>query len=194
MPNTPPEKIAVGGRLLRKLGNLPLLIIFAILLAALYGAIHNQISYAVAPEYFHDFKFKQFGFPESWRNRVGASRVGVYASWYMGLFIGLPVGIAASFAPDSKTMRSLFIKASQIVVVVTLLVGLLALLHGYATITEGSLPRWMENRDVGNPVNFARAGHMHNFSYLGGLVGLVTGLGYVIRKLMKARKQKSLIS
>ena len=58
-----------------------------------YGAVHNHISYTVSPDYFHAFKFHQFGIPPELRGRVGASIVGWHASWWMGLFVGIPVPV-----------------------------------------------------------------------------------------------------
>lgn len=172
----------------RKLLSFPLLLIFAITLAAAYGAIHNQISYTVSPGYFHDFKFDQFGVPAEQRTRGYASLVGVLASWWMGIIIGLPIGIAALFSPDAKTMRRLFHKAAILVVAITLGIGLLALLYGHLFFDEQSAA-WITNKiETSDPVNFMRAGNMHNFSYLGGLIGLVTGLIYVI---VKVRRQKT---
>ncbi|MFD2857128.1 hypothetical protein ACFSZS_23640 [Seohaeicola zhoushanensis] len=35
----------------------------AVLVAAAFGALHNQVSYTVGPDYFHAFKFRQFTIP-----------------------------------------------------------------------------------------------------------------------------------
>ena len=42
----------------------PLLLAAGCIISGLYGAFHNQISYTVSPDYFHAFKFDQFGIPE----------------------------------------------------------------------------------------------------------------------------------
>ena len=41
-----------------KLAWIPVLFLVACLFAGIYGALHNQISYTVSPEYFTQFKFK----------------------------------------------------------------------------------------------------------------------------------------
>ena len=38
--------------------------------AGVYGALHNQISFTVSPDYFFAFKFRQFGIPEEFRDRL----------------------------------------------------------------------------------------------------------------------------
>lgn len=167
----------------RLLYLLPLLF-FSCLLAAIYGAVHNQISYTVAPGYFHEFKFRQFVIDPALQGRAGASLVGALASWWMGLLLGVPIYLAGLFIRDTGTFWRCYIKASVIVVAVTLLAGLGALGYAWVTFTPDSLPPWMEGRPVSDPVSdpvaFARAGFMHNFSYLGGVIGAGVGLGYMI--------------
>ena len=48
---------------MKKLVTIPILFVLACLFAGIYGALHNQISYSVAPEYFTQFKFIQFQIP-----------------------------------------------------------------------------------------------------------------------------------
>ena len=175
--------------MLRKLVQLPFLLIFAAAIAGIYGVVHNQISYTVAPAYFHEFKFDQFSISGELRNRVGAGVVGFMASWFMGLIIGIPIGLISLFAPDQQIMRRLFLRTSVFVVFITLLVGLLALIHGYFAIGPDRLPFWMAGREISTPAAFARAGYMHNFSYLGGLIGLLVGVVYSICAIRKSRKR-----
>ena len=82
-----------------------LVVALAIIVAGLYGMIHNQISYTVAPEYFTKFKFRQFGLTDiPLPNRVRASIVGFLASWWMGIPIGLLVGAAGFIHRDHREM------------------------------------------------------------------------------------------
>ncbi len=170
-----------------KIKSFPLLLLLAVFLASLYGAVHNQISYSVSPGYFHEFKFLQFGFSENLQNRLGASLIGILATWWMGLFVAIPIGIATIFAPSAAEMRVLFIRTSLIILVLTLLVGLGALLYGLVLFSDEHLPIWMTGRNVSDPVRFATAGNMHNHSYLGGLIGVVVGLAYVLWTIRRQR-------
>src|SRR5205814_10033702 len=110
-----------------KVALFPVLLIAACLTAGLYGALHNQISYTVSPDYFHAFKFHQFGIPEQLRGRVGASIVGWHASWWMGLFIGVPVLLVGLILPGWKVYLSRCLIAFAVVAGTALLVGLGAL-------------------------------------------------------------------
>lgn len=163
-----------------KVALLPVLLVAACLTAGLYGALHNQISYSVSPDYFHAFKFHQFGIPEQLRGRVGASIVGWHASWWMGLFIGVPVLLVGLILPGWKVYLSRCLIAFAVVAGTALLVGLGALACAYVTISEATLPGYWYPEQVADKVAFARAGTMHNFSYLGGFLGIVTGSLYLI--------------
>ena len=172
---------------MRLLYLLPLLL-FSCVLAAVYGAIHNQISYSVAPGYFHEFKFQQFGINPAIQSRLGASIVGAFASWWMGLILGLPIFLVGLFVKGDGVFWRSYMKASALVVVVALLIGIGALGITYFTLGPDALPVWMEGRDVSDRVDFARAGVMHNFSYIGGLVGAGIGLGYMIAVAVLSRQ------
>ena len=66
-----------------------------------------------------------------------------------------------------------------------LLVGLGALVYASFTISEASLPAYGYPSAVADKVAFARAGTMHNFSYLGGFLGIVTASLYLIVERMR---------
>lgn len=157
-----------------KLVVLPILLAAACIVAGLYGALHNQISYTVAPAYFHDYKFDQFDIPVDLRNRVGASVVGWHASWWMGLLIGVPVLIVGLILPGCKAYLSRCLLAFVVVALTALLAGLGALIYACVTI---SAP-------------FDQAGAMHNFSYLGGFFGIITGTLYLIVERFRLASQR----
>ncbi len=175
-------------RAVKRLLFLPVLLVAACCMAALYGAVHNQLSYTVAPGYFHEFKFLQFRLPPDAWTRVGASWIGVLASWWMGLILAVPIFCAALFVKGDSAFIRAFLTATIIVLSTTLVIGLGALAMAYMTFTPDNLPWWMDGWDVSNPVAFARAGQMHNFSYLGGLIGTGLGLIWVIQAAWRSRR------
>lgn len=168
---------------------LPVSLVFACLLAGTYGALHDQLSYTVAPSYYHDFKFIQFAVDPALQNRLGASMVGWKASWWMGLLIGLPIYLAGLFVRGNAEFCRQYLRAAFAVVATALLMGLAALAISVATIDAQHLPGWMTGRLVSDPVAFARAGTMHNFSYLGGGVGLLFGLALMILAARRSRRE-----
>lgn len=160
-----------------KIALVPLLFVIACLFAGIYGAVHNQVSYTVSPEYFTQFKFHQFRINDGLPDRIGAAIVGWNAAWWMGIVIGtvlIPLGwLIHGNANYFWTM----IRAFGVVAATTLIIGLAALAFAFVVVdTEvaGEIRRY--SNDITDDVAFARAGTMHNFSYLGGLVGMITGV------------------
>ena len=174
--------------MIRRLLAFPLLVASACVLAAMYGALHNQISYTVSPGYFYEFKFLQFGIDPMLHNRMGAALVGALASWWMGLILSVPIFAAACFVRGDREFLRCFLTSAMLVVMVTLAVGLGALTVAVATIGPDTVPWWAQDRGLSNPVRFARAGQMHDFSYLGGVVGALIGLGYAVWCAIRSRR------
>lgn len=163
----------------------PALLAVGCVISGLYGALHNQISYTVSPDYFHAFKFDQFGIPEDLQNRFGAAIVGWRASWWMGLIIGVPVLLIGLIMPGWKAYLTRCLLAFGVIAATTLLVGLGALLYASLTITDELMPPSIFHQGV-DAVSFARAGAMHNSSYLGGLIGIVTGSVYLVLERLRS--------
>jgi hypothetical protein len=174
-----------------KVAFFPVLLGAGCLVAGLYGALHNQISYTVSPDYFHALKFDQFGIPTDLRCRIGASLVGWHASWWMGLLIGLPVLLVGLILPSWQAYLRHCLIAFGVVAVTALAVGLGALIYARLTISESSLPAFRYPDGVMDKVAFARAAVMHNFSYLGGFLGILTGILYLIRERIRLGKRCS---
>lgn len=160
------------------------MLIFAALIAGAYGMIHDQISYSISQEYFTRFKFHQFGIPWAEQSpRRGAALVGFMATWWMGVLVGLPLGLFSFRFPTPTMLARQLAIAFVIVISVALLTGLLGL--GFATIivNQNSIDDYQRfvRPDVQDPIQFVRVGFMHNASYLGGLLGLIAGIIYLRR-------------
>ncbi len=170
-----------------------LLILIAIILAGVYGAIHNQISYTVSAEYFTKFKFRQFGLLDvNLPDRVRASIVGFLASWWMGILIGLLVGGAGFIHPGPRQMLKVSLWAFFIAVAFTFLFGLCGLLYGYVetnTIDLTNYQGWFIPHDVIDLRRFLCAGYMHNASYLGGTLSIFIAFIFQIAARIKTALQ-----
>lgn len=171
-----------------------LLIVFlAVLFAGLYGAAHNQISYTVAPEYFTKFKFQQFGLSDlPLPNRARASIVGFFASWWMGIPIGLLVGAAGFIHPGHYRMLTVSLWSLIVTVAFTLLFGLCGLLYGYVQTRDVDVADyrgWFIPADVTDLRRFLCAGYMHNSSYLGGVIAIFVAWAFHI--IVRARTPKA---
>ena len=159
-----------------KLRFLILLIFLATLLAAVYGALHNQLSYTVAPEYFTKIKFRQFGIePKHFGgDRLGAALVGVASTWWVGAIAATVLGLVGMIHPDRTMFRRTF-RALWLMLAVAVVFGLLGLAGG--EILSACLT-WAppERNALDAPAQVLAVVVMHNAGYLGGLVGLVVGI------------------
>lgn len=168
-----------------------LLFLGGLLVAGSYGALHNQISFTVAPEYFTVFKFQQFGISTS-VPRLGAAIVGFRASWWMGACIGLPVVALGFFQPTLRLQVVRTLQAYGICAATALLVGVGALGIAMLTVDGSSIPSWFTEMGVTDPRAFMRAGTMHNFSYIGGFTGIVTGVAFQLTSALRSRRAERL--
>jgi hypothetical protein len=158
---------------------IPLLMIVGCVLAGLYGVLHDQLSYTVSPEYFTAFKFRQFEVAPALQNRVGVAVIGWLATWWMGVIMSAPLITGALLFRDARSGARQCLIAYAVAGLTAMLFGLGGLAAGYALFSETSLPTFAFPADVVDRVAFARVGLMHNSSYLGGVVGIGTGLIYL---------------
>ena len=169
------------------------LVLFAIFLSGLYGIMHDQISYTVSPEYFTKFKFQQFGIAEmNLPDRARASLVGLLASWWMGIPIGLLVGGCGFIHSSSRRMLKISLMAFGLVIAITFLFGLCGLLYSYfetRTINLANYQGWFIPKDVVNLSRFLCVGYMHNASYLGGTLSIFIACIFQVFVRIKDAKQ-----
>lgn len=164
-------------RTLTRFGKLPVLVLLvglAALAAALFGALHNQLSYSVGPSYFEALKFPQFDIPPDTAPRIGAAIVGLQASWWMGVLVGLPAFLYGFLAvPRTQTYLAAGIGAIGLVVVLATLAALGGLVGGILADTTGLLDPWLTLPEGPVRSDLIRAGFMHDASYVAGGLGLL---------------------
>lgn len=153
------------------------------LLGGIYGALHDQISYAISPEYFTRMKFDQFRYLDfGLPSRVFASEVGAMATWWVGFFGAWFLARAAVPAwPGPMAWRRCLI-GFAIVALTAIAAGAAGLWYGLRPTPDPSgwqtLCRDLGVRDVRG---FVRVAYLHNASYLGGLVGIGIALALLHR-------------
>jgi hypothetical protein len=157
------------------LGKFPtffLLVALAAFSASIFGALHNQLSYSVGPDYFLSFKFPQFGIPEGTSPRFGAAQVGVLASWWMGAIVGLPAFLFGLFTvPNARSYLAAGIGAIGLVLVLATFAALAGLVGGILAEATGILDGYLTPPAGIDRADFLRAGFMHDASYIGGALG-----------------------
>lgn len=172
---------------MKKFLTLILIVIIAALAGGIYGAIHDQLTYTISPEYYTKFKFIQFELadegPEAHLSnpRLWVAAVGVMATWWMGVLIGFILGLVGLIHADWQIMLRVTLRAFLITMGVAFVVGIIGLIYGclfLANEPAESFSNWFIPYNLIDFKSFVTVGSMHNFSYAGGFVGLVAGIVY----------------
>jgi drug/metabolite transporter (DMT)-like permease len=165
-------------------------------MAGVYGFFHDQISYTISPEYFTHLKFNQFNITEALHNRIGAGIVGIMATWWMGIVIGIIVIPVGLIIPGWKNYLIIMLQAFICICLTALSTGIIAMIYGLIKFDVNNVPMYLYSNipdGVENKINFCVVGNMHNFSYIGGIAGIIVGLIYIIIKRVKIRNKTSLV-
>lgn len=110
--------------MIKKLGILIIIILLTPIIAGLYGVIHDQISFTISNEYYTKFKFDQFGVGPAVPYRLGVSYVGWMATWWMGVPLGVILGLIGFIHMDWKLMFNAYYKSLPWIIGIALLTGL----------------------------------------------------------------------
>lgn len=182
---------------MNKIIALLLILIIAPILGGIYGLIHDQITYSISEEYYTKFKFVQFGLA-NWglgenigtarlpeikldNPRYGAAIIGVLATWWVGLIIGILLGLIGLIHKNGKRLFQITMSAFFLVFIIAFLTGVVGLVLGKIMVAN-STSDWSVPKHVMEVERFIIVGSIHNFSYLGGLIGLIIGMLYTIRQ------------
>ena len=171
----------------RKILTIFLVGLMASVMAGFYGVINDQITFSISSEYYTKFKFIQFNlanennidkikFP-----RISVSIVGFLATWWFGLVLGFFNLIQTSW----QNLFKVSFNALLIAILVTFITGMLGLFYGFFFLSHQSrsnFEEWFIPYNLENFRNFIAVGSMHNFSYIGGILGLIVAIFYSYKK------------
>jgi hypothetical protein len=152
-------------------------------MAGVYGALHDQITIGISPEYFTHVKFTQFHFAD-----VGlGDRVFV---WTIGFLAGSSVGLVIAWflarrlipdQPRSYAYRQVA-QGFACVFLCGLFSGLLGFAYGLWRGPDADYSSWagvLARFGIQDTWSFVRVAYIHNASYLGGAVGLIAALATI---------------
>ncbi len=111
--------------------------------------------------------------------------MGVLASWWMGIPLGIIITGVGFIQQDFKRIFLVTLQSFLVVIAVAMLVGMLGLLYGYFQTQEFILSEyqgWFIPDDLTQPRRFLCAGYMHNSSYLGALLALPLAIFFQVHK------------
>ena len=162
------------------------------LLAGIYGIIHDQITYTLSPEYFNHYRFIQFGFADLGADinfeypRLEVAKVGFIATWWVGVPIGIVLGLLGLIHKRDDRMFWVTLRAIGITLLIAMITGLIGLIYGELFVDMHAIS-WYLPQDLENPETYHAVGMMHNMGYLGGSLGLIGGILYSVRQERKGR-------
>lgn len=170
--------------MVKQILNFILVIIFSILIAGIYGIIHDQITYSISNEYYTLFKFNQFGIEHLKLNtRIKVGIVGFLATWWVGLFLGIIYALISLFINSDKILK-ITLKSIMLNMLITIFFGISGFFFGYIFLKPETI-HWYIPSGTKNIQSFINVGSIHNFGYIGGLVGLIFGIAYQIKTSKK---------
>lgn len=165
---------------MKKIGILVLTVIISIIMASLYGALHDQVTYSISSEYFTIYKFDQFGFLD-WGNnnpRLTTALIGVLATWWVGLYIGIVQGLVGLLHQSHKHMFTYVMRAIFITLGVAIVFGIIGYIVGI--LDTQNYENCCFPYEIKDGRSFKIVGSIHNYSYTGGEIGAVLGIAYQI--------------
>ena len=172
----------------KRLGAVVRIALLGIVATGLYGALHDQISYSISPEYFTKLKFRQFAYADfGWPQRLFASEVGFLGTWWFGLILGWILARAGLAELTETAPRTPIAVTFAIVAAVGAITGLIGTFIG-VLVSRGDLSSWNEWQRVSGVVDlpsFVIVAYLHGASYLGGVLGLICAIVYVRRQLAR---------
>ncbi|HEY4289578.1 MAG TPA: hypothetical protein VGN00_20900 [Puia sp.] len=179
---------------MRKFAIFFLIILVATVIAAIYGVGHDQVTYSISPEYYTKFKFIQFNLADSaaaqhmTQPRSAVVMTGVKATWWMGVLIGVVLGLVGFIFPDADSMFSSVLQALWLVLLVVILAGVAGGLYGHYVLAEKGVSWWMP-LDLKDRTAYITVGSIHNFSYAGGAVGVLAGVIFLVVRNNRLRRR-----
>jgi hypothetical protein len=147
------------------------------LVAGCYGAVHDQITFSIGPEYFRNFKFRLFSYADlGLGERVFVSLIGFLATWWVGAIGGWILARRILSTCSQRTAYRRICAGFSIVFVAAASAGLLGYLYGLWRGPNADYSAWqptLQHYRVSDAWPFMRVGYIHNAGYIGGLVGLL---------------------
>jgi hypothetical protein len=148
--------------------------------AGSYGILHDQFTFSISPEYFTKFKFDQFRYADlGLGERIFVAEIGFLATWWVGFFCGW--FLARRLIPGQPRIDAWrkITTGCAIILLCALLWAGLGFGYGFWSGPRADYSAWqamLDHLDIEDQWSFIRVAHIHNASYLGGLIGLVLAL------------------
>lgn len=178
-----------------KLKQFIFILLASIAIASCFGILHDQVTYTISPEYYTRFKFIMFrlteeGVPLQMNHRLGAILIGIKATWWVGMIIGLFYAFMLIRIKREHLIRELYFKTIAITFFITIICSVIGYFYGRFYLINTGVD-WYLPQNLQDINSFICVGSIHNASYLGGLLGLLTGTLFITIQKGKLKKESA---
>jgi hypothetical protein len=166
-----------------------LFLITTVVLAMGYGAINDQVTVGISWEYFYYGKgVGQSKDPAEVAMRWEAAKVGMKATWTAGLIVG--VGILLANNPWKKAPRLGYGELYRMMGWVVVFPVVCAIVLGWVGYEGWLVKVWpaldaIKDAPLLRPQRFMCVAGIHLGGYVGGAIGMLVGMGWVVSKRVK---------
>lgn len=160
------------------------------IIAGIYGILHDIITYNISSEYYTKFKFIEFDLTDAYgQPHISILQLlvitGWTATWWIGMIAGILFSAVSLSYTSTRKIVSSVIRAAAIMIVVSIVFAMLGYLAGLISnkFQIINLVDLVYLRDsVKNVDYFNIAGFIHNFIYIGGVLGIIVGCADIVRR------------
>ena len=163
----------------------------SILACVIYGIVHDQITARLCIEYFTIFHAPIFGTDDPTMLGIGW---GILATWWVGLFLGVPLAIVSRAGKLPKRSASDLMRPMIVLMVVAACFATAAGLVGFVAASNGLIwmvDPWASRVPPEKHVMFLTDLWAHNASYGAGFIGGLVMMAIVWRGRLLERRTSS---
>ncbi|MCU0428961.1 MAG: hypothetical protein MUF42_03235 [Cytophagaceae bacterium] len=156
-------------------------ILLAPLLGGLYGALFDQFTFFISPDFF----IKVRGVSEQSPSlRWEVAQSGFSNTWTIGLILGTVLGLVGLFHDGLSKQWKVTLQSFLI----SLFLATVFAVLGFWIPLQASGLRYP---DIGDQEAFRKVVQMNNFAKIGGVIGMLAGIGWHVWKFRSERKKRN---
>lgn len=149
------------------------LILLAALTGGVYGALYDQLTYSISPEFFTKFRFGLFNLDPDMDERMAVAKIGFINTWKTGAVLGGILAFAGLINANYKHMFKYTVQAFLITLLIAFATGMIG--WGVGPMGDELDPDFAAMNIV-DVKSFKTVLNMNNFSNAGGVIGMLVGI------------------
>lgn len=166
------------------------LVFVASFIGGIYGALYDQLTYTISPEFFTKFRFGLFDLDPDMNERVAAAWIGLMNTWKTGAVLGGVLALTSLINADPKRMFRYTMQAFLITLLIAFITGLIGWMVG----PNGNQAYEDLALNIIDKEAFQTVENMNNFSYAGGVIGMFVGVFYQLYCHKRYKSQQVMLN